>query len=422
VAYSGGRDSTVLLHALAGLGSRYRVRALHVNHGLQPEADGWAQLCQQTCEEYGIQLTVLKATVDTAGGKGLEAAAREARYSVIRSALEAGEVVLTAHHQRDQLETFLLQALRGGGVRGLAAMPASGSPHDFPQLRPMLTLGADLIAGYAAAHGLRWVEDPSNADISIDRNYLRHKVLPNLYDKWPEADQALSRSARLCAEAAGLLDELAQQDCAGMLTGHKVSLPALNQLTPPRQRNALRFALRQAGLPMPSEQQLRTGLAGLLGERGDSQPELAYPGARIRRYREHLWIYSEQDAPAPEAGNDCYRLRSGETLELGTVRGRLRLVEEEGAGVAFRHVQEPLEVRFRAGGERLRPAPGGRTRDLKKLLQESDIVPWMRGNIPLVYSGSQLLFVGDRWLNSDLGAAPGEAGVRLEWQDYSPLS
>jgi len=422
IAFSGGIDSSVLLHALSRAAGNRPVRAIHVDHGLQTEAATWALTCRQICLDLQIPLTVVAAQVDLTAGSGLEAAAREARYAALGEQLERGEVLLTAHHQRDQLETLLLRLLRGAGVHGLAAIPAHSQRDGMELLRPLLAVPADIVRAYAIAEQLDWIEDPTNAELSMDRNFLRHNVVPGILERWPAAEGTIGRAARLCAEAAGIMDEVAAQDLAGMCAGDCLALGALKRLSGARQRNAVRYALRLRDLAIPSEKQLRLALATLVEAPSDTQPEAAWPGVRIRRYRQHLWLFAEKADPLSAiASADSYPWVPGTILDMGRVRGTLRSEPVSGDGIATEFCTEPLQVRFRLGGERLRISRKGRTRELKKLLQEKGVVPWMRQHIPLLYSGDKLLAVGDLWVNADYAAHAEAAALALRWEGHAPI-
>jgi len=422
VAFSGGIDSSVLLHALSQAAGKRPVRAIHIDHGLQAEAATWALTCRKICRDLQIPLTVVAAQVDLTTGSGLEAAARAARYGALGEQLERGEVLLTAHHQRDQLETLLLRLLRGSGVHGLAAIPAHSQRDEMELLRPLLAVPADIVRAYAIAEQLDWIEDPSNAELAMDRNFLRHNVVPGILGRWPAAEGTLGRAARLCAEAAEIMDEMAAQDLAGICEGDCLALMALQRLSDARQRNAIRYALRLRALAIPSEKQLRLALATLVDAPGDTQPEAAWPGVRIRRYRQHLWLFAENADPLTAvAPADFYPWLPGTILDMGGVRGTLRSETVSGGGIATEFCAEPLEVRFRRGGERLRINRKGRTRELKKLLQEKGVVPWMRGHIPLLYSGDKLLAVGDLWINADYAALGEAAALVLRWDGHAPI-
>jgi tRNA(Ile)-lysidine synthase len=422
VAYSGGMDSTVLLH-VAALQKVHPVRAVYVNHGLLPEAGEWATHCSLICQQLDVPFTALDVVIDAKNQQGLEAAARMARYAALRASLGADEILLTAHHQQDQMETFLLQMLRGAGVRGLSAMPVRNDRDGVIHIRPLLNLTADTLRAYAETAGLAWIEDPSNTELKFDRNFLRHEVLPVIGQRWPVAARSIARSARLNAEAAKLLDGLAEEDLDGLVAGHRLEMGALQELPVSRRKNAVRFLLRRLELAVPSETQLNQALRCLFDARGDSQPEAAWPGVRIRRYRNALWFYAENDDPLAQGSviAEAYRWDSQTSLDMGPVRGMLEFSNSRGDGIAKRCISGPLEVRFRTGGERLRPAAKARTRNLKNLLQESCILPWMRGHIPLIYSGEQLLAVGDLWVDAACAAGPAESGHQVQWTGHAPI-
>ncbi|MCP3999736.1 MAG: tRNA lysidine(34) synthetase TilS [Gammaproteobacteria bacterium] len=422
IAYSGGMDSAVLLH-VAVQQTVYPLRAIYVDHGLSPEAGDWAAHCDQVCKQLDVPFTAVKVEVDSAGGQGPEAAAREARYTILRDMLGDDEVLLTAHHEQDQMETFLLQMLRGSGLQGLSGMPLYTMSNGYTHVRPMLNVPAETVQAYAEKAGLSWVEDPSNAEDHFNRNFLRHKVLPKIRERWPAAARATVRSARLNAEAAELLDELAAEDLQGQVAGHQLKLTKLLPLSTGRKKNALRYLLRHWHMPVPSEAQLSQALHALFAARVDGQPEAAWPGVRIRRYRDLLWFFTEEDDPLAPTNRllGTYNWDGMLPLDMGPVRGRLELTNVVGMGISASATSKPLVVRFRHGGERLRPAPRSRTRQLKNLLQESDIVPWMRGHIPLIYSGEQLLAVGDLWVDAACVAGPSETGRMVCWTGYSPI-
>ena len=422
VAFSGGVDSLVLLHALRQSAGDRRIRAVHVDHGLQSQSGVWAETCQRICLDFNTPFSLVHARVDLASGLGLEAAARESRYAALEEQLSQGEVLVTAHHQRDQFETLLLRLLRGAGVHGLAAMSHHSHRGAMELLRPLLDVPADTIRAYAAAEQLDWVDDPSNADLAMDRNFLRHKVLPVLLARWNAAESSVARAARLCAESAAILDEVAQQDLEGVIDRGRLSLAGLGILSAARQKNAFRYALRMHDLAIPSEKQLEHALMTLLDAKGDAQPEAAWPGVRIRRYRRYLWFYPEAADPLHVGSPvEVYPWQPDVTLDMGAVRGTLVSESVQGAGIAAEFCGEALQVKFRQGGERLRIARNGRTRELKNLLQEMDIVPWMRGHIPLIYSGEHLLAVGNIWVNADFAAHAGASGLKVKWEGHSPV-
>jgi tRNA(Ile)-lysidine synthase len=395
---------------------------MHIDHGLHPDSAAWANICGEICASLGVPLGTCKVSVVRNSGRGLEAAARDARYSAFVQHLAPNELLVTAHHRDDQVETLLLQLLRGAGVHGLAAMPELGFQYHMPVLRPLLAVSANVIRAFANAQRIKWVEDPSNRDISLDRNFLRHEIIPRLEQRWPKARRSMARAARLSGETVAMLDELADDDLSSLRTGNRLELSGLQRLPQSRQRNAVRRLLRQLGLPVSGERQLTLLLATMHEAREDAQPLIAWPGVRVHRYKKSIWFFDEALDPSrlrdPQA---LYYWSPHVPLNMGPVRGTLTMEACHSAGIAAEWGHRELSVRFRQGGESLRPAVGGSTRDLKNLLQESHIVPWMRSHIPLVYQGEQLLAVGDLWVSADCATQPGAAGLRIVWSGHAEI-
>lgn len=424
VGYSGGRDSTVLLDACLRLAGDRPVRAIHVHHGLAVAADDWARHCVAFCADRGVPCVVRRVAV-TPDGRGPEAAARAARYAAFAASLGAGEYLLTAHHADDQLETVLLHLARGSGVAGLAGIPALQPFAAGFLWRPLLAVPGAALAAAAAVRGLVGVADPANADPALDRSFLRTRAVPVLRERFPHLPRAAARSAALLVEAAALLDEVAAGDAValGAVAG-RLPVAGLAALAPARQRNLVRHLARVAGLPVPPEVALRTGLPGLLGAAADRRPALRWPGAWLRRYRGTLCLLPDP-GPEPAPGGD-WSWDGRASLDLGPWRGRLRLVPATGAGLAARHVAAGLVVRFRAGALRLQPVGDPHHRTLKFLCQSAGVVPWMRPHLPLLVAtagplAGRVLAIADRWLAAEAAALPGEAALAVAWDGHPPL-
>jgi tRNA(Ile)-lysidine synthase len=421
VALSGGIDSMVLLQALRSVHSQSVLRAVHVDHGLHADSAKWAEFCQQSCQQLDIPLVVCCPQINPEEPGGPEARARDARYAAFRAELADDEVLVTAHHRQDQAETLLLQLMRGAGPAGLAAMSVLRTHAGLTILRPMLEVSAAGIQSYARAAGLNWIDDPSNQQLDFDRNYLRHEILPRLEQRWPAAAQVISRSARLCAQAADLVAGAAAADLRHMLVANQLELSRLTIQSPDRQAAILRAALVELMLPIPSEQQLLHALETLTKTRMDAQPQVQWPGVVIRRYRGVAWLYSEAVNRQFDVSEPAVMSWDvSQSLDLGPAAGALVAVEGRGSGIAVRHLSKSgVQVKFRQGGERMRVAVGGRQRSLKNLLQENNVIPWMRSHIPLLYSGEQLLAIGDLWVHADFLAAVDEPGLNLKWHSHS---
>ena len=402
VAYSGGLDSSALLHGLATEPSaRERgLRAIHVDHGLQTSSSEWISVCKRVCAALDVPITVLSVEVERSSGFGLEAAARRARFSAMQSAMSDGEIVAFAHHRDDQAETVLLKLLRGAGPEGLSAMRMLrqfGKGHAW---RPLLGTSRATLRSYAGQVGLDWISDPSNADTLIDRNFLRMDVLPLVRKRWPEADASISQSADWIRAAADYIEAESNLALARVQGLDPATLRYRQWLELPDALRdpVLRRWLRAIDLPEPNRYQVGELVRQLAEAAEHKLPCIRWPGAEVRRYRN--LVYALRPLQLPEA-RWC-KSWDGKALELPAGLGRLRLVDSKGQDLAL-SPEQPIHVRFRRGGEALRLAANGYTRDLRDLFQESGIPPWQRGRIPiLVDAEKQLLAVGDLWV-SDVG-------------------
>lgn len=409
VALSGGVDSVVLLDLLAGAatGGGFVVTALHVHHGLSPNADAWAQFCAGLCRRYDVPLRVERVRVAGRDGGGVEAAARAARYRCYRAL--AADYVACAHHLDDQAETVFLQMLRGAGPAGLAAMPFVRSLGDgAPALvRPLIDVPREAIVAYAQSRHLAWVEDESNADGRFARNYLRLEVLPALRQRFPGCMQSLGRTAENCADAAMLVDALAAQDVAGARSDSGLRVSVLLGLGEARAANALRYWLRDQGILPPPRERLREAVRQLTGSSADANPQVSVGAVLLRRYRDALFAQR-----VGECGPRMAVVWRGEPA-LALPDGRhIRFEETVGAGVALaRLAGRVVSVRARAGGERFRPDARRPRRALKKLLQESGVPPWERGRLLLVFADEELAWVEGFGPDASFAAAPGERGL-----------
>ncbi|MDZ7751010.1 MAG: tRNA lysidine(34) synthetase TilS [Gammaproteobacteria bacterium] len=416
VAYSGGLDSAVLLHGLRHMGEpmgRLPLRAIHVHHGLLPEADAWTRHCRETCGRWGVPLEVVAVDATPAPGESPEDAARRARYGVLEVRVGTDELLLTAHHLDDQAETLLLQLLRGGGPHGLAAMPALRPCGGGRLGRPLLAFGRAELAAYAAREGLSWVEDPSNRELHLQRNFLRHEVLPVVTRMWPQAARTLGRSAGLQAGAAHILDEVAAADreAARGPADHSLVLAAIARLDPHRQRNLLRYAVRSLGLPPPGAAHLEAIRVMLAGAGRDRNPLVTWPGAQARRYDGCVWF----GAPLPPRDPRSFIPWNLEgRLELQ--HGSLESTRQRGAGIRASAIPgRRITIGWRRGGERCRPADREHGQTLKRLFQERRVPPWLRDRLPLIYVDDQLAAVADLWVCAPFAAPPREWGHRLRW-------
>ncbi|WAJ39049.1 tRNA lysidine(34) synthetase TilS [Pseudomonas sp. GOM7] len=411
IAFSGGLDSSVLLHLLADWARHETLpplRALHVEHGLQPAAQAWPAHCAEVCQRLGIELEVLRVRVEA--GASLEQAARQARYAAFAQCLEPGALLLTGQHRDDQAETLLLRLLRGAGVRGLAAMPRQRPLGAGSLLRPLLDCPRGELEAYAAAHGLSWVEDPSNRSEQFSRNFLRRQILPRLAERWPQTSAALARTAAHLGEAQMLLDELAEQDLAAVRQASGIawlpvpSLPLapIAALSEARQRNLLRHWL--APLTRLPDSEHWAGWRDLRDAGVDATPIWRLTDGELQRSEGRIWWLAGAWLQPPPALDMPWPVGAQEVSLPGNGLLRLRGVQ----------VHENLRVRYRQGGERLFIEGRGQ-RDLKRLLNEQGVPSFVRGRLPLLYAGDELLVVA----NLDL---PGTAAQSLQWLAPGQLS
>lgn len=408
---SGGVDSVVLLNLLlsvkASLG--FNLTAMHVHHGLSPNADRWATFCASLCQASGVPLQIVHVDVPLKPASGIEAEARAARYRTL-FATEA-DLVVVAHHLNDQAETLLLQLFRGSGVKGLASMPREDTKRRL--LRPLLDVERSQIEAYAKLNGLQWIEDESNTDGRYGRNYLRHQLLPAIEQRFPGATAAIARSASHMAEAAGLLDELAAIDAQSCLSQGQLKVSGLHGLSEARARNLLRWWLAGQDMVLPSARRLQEMFQQLLHARQDAQVKLStgQPGIYLRRFQDVVYLDSE--APTlPFAmlwnGEDMLHLPDGSILrfERGT-----------SAGLAYQRLGiDRLRIALRSGGERFKPEADRPSRTLKHLLQEANVPPWQRQRLPLIYHEDRLAVVPGIGTCAELQARQGEPSLRITWQ------
>lgn len=423
VAFSGGLDSHVLLHALSRLRREHflRLSAIHVNHALHPQADDWARHCARICADLGVECRAERIRVADIREHGLEAAARRARYACLAGQVGPDEVLLTAHQRDDQAETVLLQLLRGAGVHGLAAMPEIARFSRGRLARPLLGFSRTQLMAYAQAQNLQWIEDPSNRDERLARNFLRHRVFPLLEQRWPGASVQIARSAGFAAAAAEELDILAESDWnACVVPGSSaLSIAAVRHLPVPRARNLIRYWLRRQGFLAPSALHLDQILAQVAHEPRSRQALIRWPQAEVRRYRDQLVALKPGHATKPAPGLSW---NPAEPLELPDVGLRLRALAAQGEGLSQTRIGTlPLTVRWRRGGEICRLPGRAHHHKLKKLLQEAHVPPWERQRLPLVYVDGELAAIGDRWVCEPFVARAGEAGWKLRVEPLSEI-
>lgn len=415
VAYSGGIDSSVLLHQLVQLRKKIvlpPVCAIHIHHGLNPQADAWQNHCNKNCKQLGVDFYSFAVTINQDSTKSIEELARESRYSVFENFVEKTDVLLMAHHQEDQAETMLLRLLRGAGPKGLAGMPSSRRLGQGVLVRPFLDVSKDTIRTYADHHQLVWVEDDSNQDNQFDRNFLRNDIFPLIKKRWPHYTQSWVRAANLCKETDELCTEWARldwQNVQGSKTG-TLSVKALEQLSVLRQRNVVRYWLAQHQLTMPSQAQLDILLTDVLHAKADAQPLLAWPGVEIRRFQDNLYAMPplQFDSSVVVAPFE-WDMETPLALSIGELIAQ----QTKGDGIALKKITEPLAIRYRQGGERCKPAGRVGSHPVKKLFQEYGVEPWLRDQWPLLYMGETLIAAPNLWVCEEFQAQKKEKSMKL---------
>lgn len=382
VAFSGGLDSTVLLHLVKGAGLTAPVHALHVNHGLNAEADHWQAHCERTCSALEVDFTAVKVSVNTQGS--LEENARQARFAAFEKFLAPGDLLLLAHHLDDQIETLFFYLLRGNTLTGIRGMPAERPLGPGVLFRPLLDMPRSTLVRYAKQEALDWVEDASNTDLGLDRNYLRHQVIPRIRARWPDLDQTLSGALDRSEETLQLIDWLGEGDLAASLAADGgLPLEALGALPAARARNLLRYWIGQTAMVWPPAAVLAEAVDTLATADEDATPLVAWQALALRRFRDRIYLVRDL------AGHDNTRsfTFTGEALDVAG--GTLSAEFVKGRGIAFDGAGE-LIVAFRRGGERIKL---GRSRTLKNLFRELGVPPWLRDRLPLVYKDGELVAI-----------------------------
>ena len=413
VAYSGGLDSQVLLHALSCILPKHRLRALHVNHGWHVDSTKWANICRNFCEKLDIFCDVISIDANPKSGESLEACARVARYHAMAQRIPSGDFLLTAHHRNDQAETLLLQLLRGSGLKGLASMPFCQEFSKAHLLRPLLDFTRTELHRYAIENLLTWIEDDSNKDLRFNRNYIRHQVLPLIEQRWPQADKTIARAAANLAEADFLLDEIADQDLS-ILKGpapNILIISSLQKLSTNRRNNVLRYWLKQLGYSLPSQKQLQQ-IDILLKSRVDASPRVNWGNIQLRRYRDYIYALNLVTEKNFNAGLTSWKL--GQTIILPTL-DQLTTKQVLGAGLNYFLLKErQVDVAFRQGGERFYASNRQGSHPLKKLFQEWGVPPWQRNKIPLIFYQKELIAVAGYDIDPRFAAKQHEQGLVIE--------
>lgn len=416
VAYSGGLDSHVLLHVLRHTVPLHRLRAIHINHGISPNADQWQTHCEQVCRDLGIACH--SAVIPwTAPEQNLEAQARNARYRLFESFVKPNDVLFLGHHLDDQIETFFLRLMRGAGVDGLSGMPKSRAMGLAHLMRPFLDIHRAQLEDYASAHRLNTINDESNLDNQFDRNFMRNRVLPLLASRWPMYRKPMARTL-------GLLQGLSKAQSTEMSPElqHRLTqddgfkTPGLSDMPREKIYGLLREWLRHVGATLPSAVQLAAVLDELVYAQQDAQPEIQIGGGTVRRFKTAIFFTAAFAELVPRD----YVLEAHGNLDIAGC-GRVSLTRTQMEDIKrplIRADLVPLKVVFGLTGLVTTPVGRAGSRDLKRLLQEYRVKPWIRSRIPLVFHQDQLVAVGDLFVVEGCQTTVGEMGYSVVWQQH----
>ncbi len=398
VAYSGGRDSHVLLHALWQLQSEhnFNLSAVHVNHNLQPDAKRWEVHCKEICESYGIAFLALSLHLTIKKGESLEEVARLARYDAIAEIMTENDLLLTAHSQDDQAETFMLQLIRGAGLKGLAGISEKKTLGIGTLARPLLNVSRSGIAEYAQKHQLSFVEDTSNSNLRFRRNFLRKKIFPELETVNPSISNCIARSAKHCQQANALLTEYIKEELAQCIGDNQATLnvDALRSLTPLKQAYVLRHWLAEQQVRLPSQDKFQELVQQMLYAKEDAVPCVSLGAWQIRRYQNCLYLCENKTTPLLHPVS--WHLKEKIVLNDGS-SWQATLIKGKGIKKS-RLSAQILNITPRQGGERVRLQGHKNSRPLKKILQERGLPYWLRSNIPLFYNAKELVGVGSLFI------------------------
>ena len=422
VAFSGGLDSSVLLHSLVSIPEfKEKVFAIHVNHGLSPNSKSWIKHCDKFCSGLGVNFIPL--TIELENSKTNENILRKARYEALFSCLKQGDVLCTAHHQDDHIETILFRILRGTGIKGLAGIEKYSQMEGIDLIRPLISYSKKDLLDYADKFEVNWIEDESNEDLSISRNFIRKKVIPNLKnDNWPEYKNSISYLSSKAKEANEILDEIAYLDlklCASESLD-RLSILKIKELSHARAMNVLFTWLGinthlgvsnkitdqvYKSIVLASENSNPVVTFGKKGESGSFQIR------RFNNFLRHLPLTETETL----SNKKVWKWNTNNPLELPT--GTLSMQLSLGKGISTQLTEPGISIKGRIGGERCKPEGRSKSQKLKKLFQEYRVPPWVRDRIPLVYVGDQLAAVSDLWVCEEFVAKKDERGIVLSWAD-----
>ena len=413
VAFSGGMDSIVLLHAVNNLlDGQSKIRAIHIDHNIVNNSNELAQSCKKICKNYGIDLEIIALKIKHKGF-GIEAAARDDRYKMLKEKLQENEYLLTAHHEDDQMETIFLRMARGTGLNGLQGI---NEKYPFGKgiiFRPMLTANKKSVMEYAKEHQLKWIEDPSNQDTYFDRNYLRKKIIPEFRERWPSIATSVSRLSQLSAQNIEILNQVAEEDIGVIENMNELPLSKLHEKSFERANNIIRYMILANGMNIPSMMTFQNGLRRIL-ENNNDKSVIEWKGCSIRKYNNNLYFLDNKDIE-PNKVDVKIPWELEKKINLGSNIGSIEATFIHGHGLSIQKCKNKLTISYRQGGELIKPVGHNMKKSLKNLYQENKILPWTRDKIPLIYCQDDLVSVADLWLNQNYMASQKEEGFFVNW-------
>ena len=413
IALSGGLDSMVLLDLLSkAKRSSDVIKAIHINHNLHESSKEWVDFAKDACKKYKLPL-IIESINPKQEGFGLEADAREQRYKKFKEIILDNECLLTAHHLDDQIETTLFRIFRGTGLDGLRSIRKKAKFGKGLLCRPLINIPREAIEQYAKLNDIKWIEDPSNNNIYFDRNYLRNNIVPSIKKRWPNAQKTITRLSSLAENNQKLLHELAKEDIGEIEKFNVLDIGILSNKSSLRINNIFRFMIVKNKMGIPSLKVLESGIETLINAKSDS-PIITWDGFSIRRYKNTLYFFNP-DLKQDEIRPLKMKWFIDETINLGGNRGSIQARFIKGQGIALNKCPKSLEIKYRKGGEQIKPSGHKITKSLKNLFQENNVLPWVRDQIPLVYLDEDLISVGDLWFNQDYKAKEQEDGFLISW-------
>ena len=415
IGYSGGIDSHVLLHLINTVKDEIHsgISAVHVDHGISRNSSIWSEHCRQVCNQLGVSFQNIKIDAACPDGESLENWARQQRYTAIANLFDQDDILLMAHNRDDQTETVFLQLLRGAGPRGLASMPVIRRFDKGWLARPLLGYSRQQILDYAESHQLKWIDDETNSDTNYDRNYIRQVVIPVMQRRWPGLSRVISRAARHQSEIIEFLEETAAVDLGNVRRKeiNALDMGAMKSFSDTRIKNLITYWLKEQDFPPPGSDHLNHILSDVINSSPDATPCVKWTGTEMRRFKTLLFVQQPLPSHNP-AQRFNWAMEKPVELALGTLEAK----RQKGRGIAVDTCRDGIvEVRFRRGGERLRPADRKNTHELKKLFQEYGVLPWYRDRIPLLYIRDKLAAVAGLWIDKEFYAGVDQESWQIRW-------